>query len=88
MCLLLFGVHLALVGVAIVRTNGIPSWIGLLIFLAGIGYAADSAMFAVWPGSTLSLSEFLFVGEVVLLVWLIGWGGRSGILRGSSAQGF
>ena len=35
-----------------------------------------AASLALWPANPLSLGEFLFVGEVVLLVWLIGWGGR------------
>lgn len=74
--LLIFGVHLMLVGVAIVRSAAIPTWIGILVFIAGAGYAADTTIVALSPGSLLSIAGFTFVGEVVLLVWLIGWGGR------------
>jgi hypothetical protein len=31
---------------------------------------------ALTPTAPLGLGQFVFVGEVVLLVWLIGWGGR------------
>jgi len=76
--LLIFGLHLMLVGVAIVRSASIPTWIGILVFIAGAGYAADTAIVALSPGSLLSIAGFTFVGEVVLLVWLLGWGGRAG----------
>lgn len=76
MRLFLFAVHLALVGAAMMRADQMPTWIGILVFIAGLGYAADAASLALWPANPLSLGEFLFVGEVVLLVWLIGWGGR------------
>lgn len=75
--LLLFGLHLALAGFAVLRSPATPTWIGVLLLIAGAGYAVDSATIAVLPGSPTSLGEFTFVGEVVLMVWLIGWGGRS-----------
>ena len=31
---------------------------------------------ALVPSAPLGLTQVAFVGEVVLLVWLIGWGGR------------
>lgn len=74
--LLIFGAHLALVGLAVVRASSIPTWIGLLVLVAGAGYLADAILAALSPGSPLAFGEFTFVGEVVLLIWLIGWGGR------------
>lgn len=75
--LFLFGLHLALVGIAVLRSPSIPTWIGVLLLIAGAGYAIDSATIAILPGSPTSIGEFTFVGEVVLMIWLIGWGGRS-----------
>ena len=69
--LLIFGVHLALVGLAVVRAPSIPSWIGLLVVLAGAGYLADAILVALVPGSPLAFAGFTFIGEVVLLIWLI-----------------
>lgn len=74
--LLLFGVCLVLVGIAAVRAPSIPAWIGVLVVVSGIGYAVDTLLAALAP-TTISLSEFTFVGEVVLLIWLLGWGGRA-----------
>lgn len=84
--LFLFGLHLALVGLAVLRSPLIPTWIGVLLLIAGAGYAIDSATLAILPGSPTSIGEITFVGEVVLLVWLIGWGGRSRSTRIDSAD--
>lgn len=77
--LLLFGVHLVLTGLAIVRSTVIPTWIGLLVLVAGVGYTVDSIAVAVLPTGPTALGQFTFFGEVILLIWLIGWGGRSRI---------
>ena len=75
--LFLFGLHLLAVGVAAVRAAGIPTWIGVLVLIAGAGYTVDAVSVALAPSAPLSLGQVAFVGEVVLLVWLIGWGGRA-----------
>jgi hypothetical protein len=74
--LFLFGLHLLAVGLAAVRAGGIPTWIGVLVLVAGVGYTVDAVSVALAPSAPLGLGQFAFVGEVVLLVWLIGWGGR------------
>jgi len=79
--LLVFGVHLVLVGVAVVRCPSVPTWIGVLVLITGAGYVADASLLALSAGSSLTLSEFTFVGEVILMIWLIGWGGRTKVRR-------
>lgn len=74
--LFLFGLHLLAVGVAAVRAVSIPTWIGVLVLVAGAGYAVDAVSVALAPSAPLGIGQVAFVGEVVLLVWLIGWGGR------------
>lgn len=74
--LFVFGVHLLLVGAALIRGDGLPSWIGALVVVAGGGYLVDAVSAMVAPTEQLSVGAFTFGGEVVLLVWLIGWGGR------------
>jgi hypothetical protein len=75
--LLLFGAHLMLAGIAIVRSQTIPSWLGALVLLAGFGYVFDACLVLLNPGATLRLGEFVFIGEVVLFIWLLGWSGRT-----------
>lgn len=85
--LFVFGLHLALVGIAAVRSPFIPTWIGLLVVIAGAGYAIDSATIALLPANPTMLGQFTFIGEVVLLVWLIGWCGRARGVRIDRAVG-
>lgn len=75
--LLLFGVHLVLVGVAMIRSRALPTWIGALVIIAGLGYLADAVLVALSPGTSLSVATVTFIGELVLMMWLIVWGGRS-----------
>ena len=71
--LALFGFHLIVVGIAMCRSTELPTIIGVLLLIAGAGYLFDSVttMFNV---ETMSLSEFTFIGEVALLLWLL-WSG-------------
>ena len=73
--LLLFGVHLVLVGVLCWRWEVVPRLIGVLVVLAGLGYFVDSAG-VLLSSYDVGLATFLFVGEVALMVWLIWWAVR------------
>ncbi|QCC78822.1 DUF4386 family protein [Nocardioides daphniae] len=69
--LLVFGAHLLVAGAACVRSTLVPTWIGWLVVLAGAGYAFDAVVVAVGAESAFSLGAVTFVGEVVLLLWLL-----------------
>ena len=69
----LFGLHLLLVGIAMWRSPVLPTIIGALVLIAGVGYLFDSIMVFL-DIDTISLSQFTFIGEVVLLIWLL-WSG-------------
>ncbi|MFT4135888.1 DUF4386 family protein [Microbacterium sp.] len=75
--LLLFGAHLLLAGTATVRSRDMPTWLGALVLLAGVGYVFDACLVLLVPDATLRLGQFVFIGEVVLFIWLLGWGGRA-----------
>lgn len=77
MGLFVFAWHLLLVGIAGVRADAVPSWVGALVLIAGLGYLIDSVSMAIAPAAPLAIGEFAFIGEVVLLVWLLGWSGRT-----------
>jgi hypothetical protein len=76
--LFVFGVHLVLVGVLCWRSGLVPRFIGALVVLAGAAYAVDSVGVLVSESYDADLASYLFVGEVVLMVWLIWWGLRGG----------
>ncbi|MGY1848557.1 DUF4386 domain-containing protein [Blastococcus sp. SYSU DS1021] len=73
--LLLFGVHLVLVGVLAHRWRAAPRGLGVLLVVAGLGYAFDSAGAVLSAGSWPTVAQFTFLGEVLLALWLL-WRGR------------
>jgi hypothetical protein len=73
--LFLFGIHLALLGYLSLRSDFIPKVIGVLLVVAGAGYAFDSG--AAVLGLELSrVAAFTFLGELLLALWLLVAGRR------------
>lgn len=68
--LALFGLHLALLGLLAWRSR-VPRWISVLLGVAGAGYLIDSLGALLSGNYALDLGRFTFVGEVMLLGWLI-----------------
>jgi hypothetical protein len=74
--LILFGVYLVLLGRLAWRSGYVPRWLAVVLVIDGAGWAVMEAGPYLLPGVDLG---FLFVasfGELILLVWLIGWGMR------------
>ena len=66
-----FGLWLLPLGYLIVRSGFIPKLIGVLLMIACFGYLADVVTFFLAPGFGVSVSEFTFVGELLLMIWLL-----------------
>jgi hypothetical protein len=75
----LFGVHLALIGCLVYRSGFAPRIIGVLLVLAGLGYLVDKIGSVLVSGYALEISRFSFVGEAVLIFWLLIKGVRLGV---------
>jgi hypothetical protein len=69
--LVLFGFHLMLLGLLVWRAAYAPRFLGILLALAGLGYAVDSFGIVLFAGYALEVAAFTFVGEVVLIFWLL-----------------
>lgn len=69
--LVLFAVHLVLLGWLFWRTQGTPTWLGGLLLIAGLGYGVDSLGTLLTDGYSFELSTVTFVGEIVLIFWLL-----------------
>lgn len=69
-----FGLWLVPLGSLILRSGFLPKAIGALLVLAGAGYLVDVATFFLAPGFGVVLSEFTFVGELALMLWLLVFG--------------
>ncbi|WP_104165332.1 DUF4386 domain-containing protein [Cryobacterium sp. N22] len=72
----LFGTSLLLVGYLAFRSGFMARIFGILLVVAGVGYLADAIGMAVIPGFTAVFAQFLFVGEVVIIFWLLIMGRR------------
>ena len=69
--LVLFGFHLMLLGLLVWRAAYAPTLLGILLALAGLGYAVDSFGVVLFAGYALEVATFTFVGEVLLIFWLL-----------------
>ena len=71
MGLILFGIHLAVLGYMAVKSNYISKIIGVLLIVDGLSYMFDSFGYIISPGYSLDIARFTFVGEASLMVWLL-----------------
>jgi len=69
--LVLFGVYLALLGYLAYKADYVPTWVGVLLVIAGAGYIYDSFGTVLSPGSPIVVSTVTFLGEFVLACWLV-----------------
>jgi hypothetical protein len=66
-----FGLWLLPLGYLIVRSGFIPKLIGVLLMIACFGYLTDVATFFLAPGFGVTVSEYTFIGELLLMGWLL-----------------
>lgn len=69
--LILFGIHLMVVGYLAFRSRYMPKFVGSVVAIAGFGYLFDAAVRAAVADPSLSLSVITGLGEFVLGVWLV-----------------
>jgi len=75
--LVVFGLHLWVLGYLAFKSGFIPKWLGVLLVVAGFGYIADSFGKFLLPNYNIALAQFTFVGEALLIFWLL-WKGIKG----------
>lgn len=77
MGLLVFACHLMVLGYAIEKTKIAKAWVGLgwIVMIAGAGYLIDAVGTILNWGIGFDFAAVLFIGEVVLMAWLI-WSGE------------
>jgi Domain of unknown function (DUF4386) len=76
--LAIFGLHLLVLGGLALKSSHIPSLLGILVMVAGLGYLADSFGELLSTSYDANVAGFTFAGEVLLMGWLlfVGLGGR------------
>lgn len=72
-----FSLHLGLLAYLIVRSNYVPSFLGILLALEGGGLVVEYVLKPFFfPSFDTDLLMVTFFGELVLMVWLLIWGSR------------
>jgi Domain of unknown function (DUF4386) len=69
--LILFAVHLLLIGYQPYRSGFVPRFVGILLVVAGLGYLTDGFRVVLVAGYSLDIAQFTFVGEVALIISLL-----------------
>jgi hypothetical protein len=74
--LVLFGLHLVLIGYLSYRSGYAPRVLGVLLVIAGAGYLLDSLGGILSNSYSANVSAVTFIGEALLMVWLLVKGRR------------
>jgi hypothetical protein len=73
--MVLFGIHLVLLGYLIYRSGYIPRILGILLVIDGLGWVTESLRPYLFPNAHLGFLFVTFLGELFFMVWLLarGW---------------
>ena len=69
--LILFGFHLLLLGYLMFKAGYMKKILGVLLVIASLGYLIDGFGRILSSGYNTNVAAFTFVGEVVLIFWLL-----------------
>lgn len=75
MGLVIFGIHLALLGCLIYKSGYIPRILGVLLVIDGLGWVIDGLRPYLCPNAHLGFIFITFFGELFFMLWLLirGW---------------
>lgn len=71
-----FGLHLVIVAVLLWRLGTFARILTVLLIIAGAGYMVDGLGTALSAEYALELGRFTFLGELILILWLLIRGGK------------
>lgn len=66
-----WGLWLFPLGYLVWKSRWMPRLLGVLVIIAGAGYAADAVLAILSPSIGVSISPFTFVGELLFVLWLL-----------------
>jgi hypothetical protein len=66
-----FGLWLLPMGYLVIKSNYIPKIIGYLLIVTCCGYLIDFTAFFLFPNFGIIISEYTWLGEVLMVLWLL-----------------
>lgn len=66
-----FGLWLLPMGYLVFRSGYIPKIIGVLLLITCLGYLIDFTLFFLYPDFRVIISEYTWMGEVLMVLWLL-----------------
>jgi len=69
--LIIFGFHLLALGYLLFKAGYMHKILGILIIVASLGYLLDGFGKLIFSNYNINVSMFTFIGEVVLIFWLL-----------------
>lgn len=66
-----FGLWLLPMGYLVIKSKYIPKIIGYLLLVTCIGYLIDFITFFLFPSIKIAVSEYVWLGEVLMVLWLL-----------------
>ena len=69
--LVLFGLHLLVLGSLVFKSGYIPRWLGVLLTISSVGYLVDGFGKFLLPDYHLAMTLFTGWGELFLMFWLL-----------------
>lgn len=69
--LILFGIHLLLIGYLAYKASYMPKFLGILLAIAGLGYLIDSLGYLYISNYNANIAGITFIGEAILIFWLL-----------------
>jgi hypothetical protein len=78
LALIIFGLHLLVLGTLVFRSGKLLRILGILVMAAGVGYLVDGGGKLLSPNYSLTIAMATFAGEVLLIFWLL-WKGIRGV---------
>jgi hypothetical protein len=75
MGMILFGIHLGLLGYLVYRSDYIPRILGIVLAIAALGYLVYYLSPYLYPNADLGFLVITFTGELIFMLWLLvrGW---------------
>jgi hypothetical protein len=67
------GVHIGLLGFAIIMWGVFPRWLGYIAFAAGPSLILNSCLYFLWPGYDGAMTLVFMIPFAITQLWLAGW---------------